>query len=141
MPFTDLLLELGGGIDRGIDIPPEARLCAGKCIGDLHERNISHDEHVHVAAASQLPARRGAEDEGDDDVVSEGNEGLADDVHETRRLEQERLKIAEHGRVAVGLEVHLASLDRPHEEARFGELPELALNGAVRTPTLPDELA
>lgn len=141
MPFSDLSLELGGWIDGRVDVAPESGLRGGKGIGDLHERNIAHDEHVHVAAASQLPARRGTEDKGRVDPGGEGNESLADDVHETGGLHQQRLKLAEHRGIAVGLEVHLSSLDRPHEKACFGELPELALDGAVRAATLPHELA
>jgi hypothetical protein len=69
MAGVDLLPELSWGIDRGVDVAPQARLRRRQRVGYRSERSIPHDKDVHVAVPSQFAARGGSENQCQADAV------------------------------------------------------------------------
>jgi len=136
----DLREELGRRIDRGVHVPSQSLL--GWNQGGRHdvESSVSDDEEVDVAVGAQLPACSRAKHEGHADLVSQRRQRLAQDVDERCGLQKEGLKLREDSSLSIRLEVDLASLGRPAEQASTGETVELLLHGPLGGAGLPDDL-
>lgn len=141
MAGRDLLRELFRPIERRIDVPAEPLLRRTEGTHDLGEGDVAHHEDVHVAVALQLTPRRRTEDESGPDPVGERREGLADDVRDGGRLQQERAQLREDRALLVRLEVHMPTLDGPPEDPHIREHLQFPLHGSLRGSRPTHDLA
>jgi hypothetical protein len=129
MDVVDLLPELFGRIDRGVDVAPQPRLRCRQGIGYGSERGVTHDKHVNVAVPAQFAPRGGAEDECQADAVRQRGQCLTDHIDDCGRFQQQRLQFGVYRAFTVGLEVHLAALYRTSQDSCLGEHLQFALHG------------
>jgi hypothetical protein len=141
MALTQFLAEFGHGIDGRIDFATGPRLRFGQGIRDLLEGRVADDQEVEIAGASQLAPRGRSEHEGNADPVAQRRQCLAEELHDTCGLEDERLQLGEDRRVAIGLEVDLPSLDGPPQQPAAGQRSELTLYGPLGGARLTHDLA
>lgn len=128
MAGVDLLPELSGGIDRGVDVAPQARLRRRQGVRYRRERGVTDYKHVHVAVPAQFAARRGAEHQCEADTVCQRRQCLSDHIDDPGRLRQQRLQLGVYRTFTVGLEVHLAPLYGTSQDSCLGEHLQLALH-------------
>ncbi len=141
MTLPHLGAELCCGIDRRVDVAPEAFLNSSQGVRNLRERGVSHDEQVNVTISPEISAGGGSEDEGDGDATPERPQRLAEHVDGSGGLHEERSQFWEDRRLSIRLEIDLSSLQRPAKHARASERRELALHRAVGRARLPHDLA
>ena len=140
MAAPGLRAELGRRIDRGVHVPSQSFLRRDQ--GGRHdvESSVPDDEEIDVAVGAQLPACSRAKHESHSDLVSQRRQRLAQDVDERCGLQKQGLKLREDSSISIRLEVDLASLGRPAEQAGPGEPVELLLHGPLGGAGLPDDL-
>ena len=80
MAGANLLLELRGWIERGVDVAPEAHLRGSQSLRHRRERGVTHHEHVDATVTAKFLACRGADDECHADAVRQPCQSLADHV-------------------------------------------------------------
>jgi len=140
MAGPNLVPELRGRIDGGIDVATQTPLRRGQGVRHRGEGDVAHHEDIDVAVAAQLIACRRAEDEGHEDAVRQGHQGLPDDVDDSGRLQQERIQLGEDGALAIRLEIDVSSLYGAPENSSLDEQLQLALYGSLGGARLPHDL-
>lgn len=133
--------ELGGRVDRGVDLAAQSDLGVGDCLDHLLKGGRADHHQVDIAAVAQFPARCGAEDEGDGDVVCQRFQRRVDDVREPSGLGEQALQLRKDEARAVGLEVDLAAVDRAGHDAGGRQQFQFTLRRADGRADLPGELA
>ncbi len=88
MTLPQLGAELPHGIDRRVDVAPQAFLSPGQASRDLRERHVPHDEQVNVAISAELSTSGRSEEEGDDDPISDRHQRLTNHVDSSGGLHE-----------------------------------------------------
>ena len=128
MPRPQLCSEFARRVDGRIDVSPESLLSPGQRADHILEGRVPHDEQVDVACRPEFAASGRPKHEGDDNLLSERGECVAEHVGETGGLCKQALQLWKDRCFAVGLEVHLASLDGAPQETGGCQQLQLALD-------------
>ena len=138
---TKLLLKLSRRVHGRVDVSPESRLRLRQCAHDILKCRVPDDEHVSVARHVEFAASGRAEHECHKHLLTQRCESLAKRVGEAGGLGEQALQLREDRRLAIGLEVHLSTLNRTLQEPGGRQLLKLALHRADGGTGVPDNLA
>ena len=118
-----LCSELRRRVDRRIDVPPESLLSAGQRSHYVLKGRVPHDEQVDIACRPEFAASGRPKHEGKDNLLAECGKSVAEYIDETGGLCKQALQLGKDWRLAVGLKVHLPSLDgAPQKPCRCQQL-------------------
>jgi hypothetical protein len=137
---ANLRTELGGRVDRWVDVPAELLLCGRQGIDDGRKRHVADDEDVDIAGALQRASSRGTKDQGDLDTLSQRRQRRSDDVSQSGGLGDQSLEFRKHRGTAVDLKVDLTPPDGSLQQSSSGQRGEFSLDGTVRRSGAPDDL-
>lgn len=123
----EFCLEFARGIYGWINVSPESllRVCQGT--DHILKGRVPHDEQVDVACRSEFASGGGSKHKGDHNPLTERGECIAEDVGQAGGLGKQALQLGKDRRLAVGLEVDLAPLDRTPQDARGRQQLQLTL--------------
>jgi hypothetical protein len=79
--------ELCRGVDDRVDVSSDSLLGGSRSIDDVCERDVADHQQVDITRTTQLVARGRAEDERDLDLSGEGDERIAEQVHDPEGLD------------------------------------------------------
>lgn len=111
-----------------IDVSPQSLLCVRQRTHNIGEGRVAADEQFEVARCAELTASAGAEHERDQHLIAERRQGLSENVGETGGLGEQPLELRDYRRLAVGLEIHLPTLNGSVEQPGGGQLLELSVD-------------
>jgi hypothetical protein len=130
MLCAKLLLKLSRRVHGRIDVPPESRLRLRQRVHDILKRRVPDDEQVYVARRSEVAPSGRAEHEGNQNLLTQRRESLAKRAGQAGGLGEQALQLREDRRRAIGLEVHLPTLNGALQESGGRQLLKLALHRA-----------
>lgn len=120
--------ELSHGVNDRVDVSSDSLLCGSRGIDDVCERHVADHQQVDITRTTQIVARGRAEDERDLDPSGEGDERIAEQVHDPEGLDHEPPQLGEDRASAVRLKIDLTSTHGPQQQVAAGEQLELALD-------------
>jgi hypothetical protein len=127
--------------DEGVNFAAQAGLFASEQGRDAFERHsiiVGHQHDVDVAGGVVLTSGEGTENESGGDVRGDRLEGGSQSVGDAHGSDDDLLEGVEQGRVGIGAEEAVLF---PAQDARAGQLGELALDGAHSAAGAADDFA
>src|SRR5258708_3742592 len=124
--------ELDGRIEAGVDFAPQFVARALQARDQLGEAGLADHHEVEVDARALVAPGDPAIDEREVDALGEGLERLAQHAGDSRGLAQDPPQLLVDGTVGVGLEMDLVADGLAQQDARLGELGQLAPERARR---------
>jgi hypothetical protein len=129
------------GVHGRIDVSSELLLRGTRHPDDFGKRHVADDEQVDVACRPELCARGRAEDERDLDRIDNRRESLADELHDSERLDHEVPQLGEDRGGTIRLEVDLSPAHGPLQHRRSRQQLKLALYRARGSVSPAKDLA
>ena len=111
VPPSDLLLELGGRVDRGIHLTPERILRCAQSRHNLPERHCAHNENIDVAPDIGRTLGYRAIHERYVNPLGHISQGITQNVNHPHRLDHQPAQLVEDRASLVGLVVHLGTFN------------------------------
>jgi hypothetical protein len=128
MALGGLLGKFPGRVDDGIDGAVELVLGRSKDGGKLTEGDRSDDEQVEIAGRAFLAAGDGSKDEGETDLIGEGEQSGANGAGAANGFTDDGTEFFVERGIGGGAEEHMAADERALEDACLNEALGFALD-------------
>ena len=129
MAVASLPGEFPGGVEAGVDLPPQCPGCLGKREGQFDHFDGTDDEQINVAAGSFRATGNGTINGRHLDFGGQGCEFAMKDINQARRFDQQGAQFRENRAFLVRLKIGAVSIPGHLEDADGRKLRQITLQG------------